>query len=379
MQLKTYAINRRKAVEEGLEGDISNIQGYASFYNESDYFVIGYDTSYQENMFLLIFGLIALATFITIATPLLLNAQYDTLYKLANQEQSNALFVIWAGVIVYIIATVIVLVVDIYFLFIRRLRGSVPAVWPYYLAIASTIAFLIFDLVLTICVKKKRDFPLPYVLQLLCCQADYFCKKNTILIQTVAIWFGIVFMQLVAFHMTFIFLAFVASPVQTGSTVLLFITAIFSGISIVTLFLAAFQKQDSPATNKRFHHPRFYLQKLLYLILFICVLIFTIFFATCFIRITIYVGDVQSGGIPALFASLAPSALLGGMGYIGKKVLENYVPRGKVKVEDDDVETVPNSSVSSVDVPTGVEGRSQAGQTLSLRRHSDHPQEEAQL
>ena len=62
------------------------------------------------------------------------------------------------------------------------------------------------------------------------------------------------------------------------------------------------------------------------------------------------------------------------MGFLGKKVLENYVPRGKVKVEDDDGETVPDSSVSSVDVPTGVEGRSQAGQTLSLRRHSDHPQ-----
>ena len=365
-------------MEEGLGEDISNLQGYASFYNESDYFVIGYDTSYQENMFLLIFGLIALATFITIATPLLLNAQYDTLYKLANQEQSNALFVIWAGVIVYITATIIVLTVDIYFLFAQRLSGSVPAVWPYYLAMFLTIAFMIFDLILTIFVKKKRDFPLPYVLHLVCCQADFFCRKNTILIQTVAIWLGIVFVQLVAFHMTFIFLAFVASPVQTGSTVLLFITAIFSAISIVTLFLAAFQKQDSLAVNKRFHHPRFYLQKLLYLVLFICVLIFTIFFATCFIRITIYVGDIQSGGIPALFASLAPSALLGGMGYVGKKVLENYVPRGKVKTEDNAV-AAPHSSMSSIDVTTGAEERSQAGQTLSQRRHSDHPQEEAQL
>ena len=325
LQLKIYAVTRKRAVEEGLERDISNLQGYASFFDKTDFFVIGYNTNYKENMFLLIFGLIALATFITMATPLVLNAQYDTLYKLAKEKESNALFVIWAGVVVYITATVIVLIVDINFLFVQRLRESVPALWLYYLGIVSLIAFLIFDLMLTVFVKKEGDFPLPYVLELLCCQANPLCKKNTVLIQTVAIWLGIVFMQLVAFHMTFIFLAFVASPVQTGSTVLLFITGIFSAISIVTLFLAAFQKRDSAkANNKKCQHVLFYLQRLLYLLLFMCVLIFAILFATCFIRITIYVGDIQSGGIPALFASLAPSALLGGMGYVGKKVLENY-------------------------------------------------------
>ena len=341
LQLKIYAITRKKAVEEGLEIDISNLQGYASFFEKTDFFVIGYDTNYKANMFLLIFGLIALATFITMATPLMLNTQYNILYDWAKKPQSNGLFVIWAGVIVYTTTTVIVLIVDINFLFVQRLRESVPAVWPYYLGIVSLIAFLILDLILAGFVNKKKDFPLPYILKLLCCEVDPLCKKNTVPIQTVAMWLGIVFMQLVAFHMTFIFLAFVASPVQTGSSVLLFITGIFSAISIVTLLLAAFQKRDSAEANTpKYHHV---LQKLLYLVLFICVLIFTILFATCFIRITIYVGDIQSGGISSLFASLAPSALLGGMGFFSKKVLDNNVSR------DGDLETVPQGQTSMME------------------------------
>ena len=352
LQLKVYALKRRIIVEEGLDTEISDRQGYASFYNKTDYFVIGYDTNYKENMFLLIIGLIALSTFITIATPLLLNAQYSTLHRLANEDHTNALFLIWATVIICSIATVAVITVDVYYLFIERLSGSekVPAEWLYYLAIVLSFAFIFFDLILASLVKKQKDFPLPYMLQILFCQS---CCQGTIVIQTLASWSAIVFMQLIAFHLTFIFLAFVASPVRTVSTLLLFVTGILSGISITTLFLAAFQKRNIPIVTlkEKSRLARTYLLKSLYLILFICILVFTIFFATCFIRVTIYVGDVQSGGIPALFASLAPSALLGGMGYLGKQVLEKYVPRGKVKTEEEnDEDTSPHTSTGDVAV-----------------------------
>ena len=366
LQLKAYALKRKSIVIEGVDTDIADLQGYATFYNKTDYFVIGYDTNYKENTFLLIIGLIALATFITIATPLLLNAQYSTLHRLANDDHTNAIFLIWATVIVSFITNVTILTVDMYYLFIDRLSGSekVPAEWLYYLAIVLVIAFIIFDLILASLVKKQKDFPLPYMLQILFCQS---CCQGTIVVQTLAVWFAIVFMQLIAFHLTFIFLAFVASPVQTISTLLLFVTGIFSGISITTLFLAAFQKRNTSIvtlTQKK-RLARTYLLKSLYLILFICILVFTIFFATCFIRVTIYVGDVQSGGIPALFASLAPSVLLGGMGYLGKQVLEKYVPRGKVKTEEvEDEEAGSQASTSHIVVaneqdPAGHEGMRQ--------------------
>ena len=156
---------------------------------------------------------------------------------------------------------------------------------------------------------------------------------------------------MITFHLPFIFLVFVASPVQTGSTLLLYLTGVFSAISLTTLFFATFQNRNDPLVSKT-HLSRTYLLKSLYLTLFICILVFTIFFAICFVRITVYVGDVQSGGIPALIARLAPSVLLGGMGYLGKQVLEKYVPLGKVKMKieegEEDEEAAPLTSTSDI-------------------------------
>lgn len=361
VQLKTYTLKRGSVVIDGLDTEASSLQGYVSFFNDSDFRVIESNTNYTENLVLLIIGLIALATFITIATPLLINARYEYLYNLARETGTNAIFVIWATIIVCSISTISILGVDVYYLYIERLMmPNVPSRWIYYFALALTGVFLLFDLLLVLGIKKKKDFPLPYVLNILFCQS---CCQNTILIQTLAIWFSIIFMQLVSFHMTFIFLAFVASPVQTGSTLLLFITGLLSGISLTTLFLAAFQKRKLLVETLRKHLVRIYLLKVLYLILFICILVFTIFFATCFIRITIYVGDVQSGGIPSLIASLAPSALLAGMGFLGKRVLETYVPRDAKKSKD----YSPMDDLQSDSVIDGSDKGSNSAEPSALR------------
>lgn len=371
LQLRTYALKRKSIISDGLDIDASGLQGYVSYFNDSDFRVIESRTNYTVNLFLLIIGLVALATFITIATPLLINAQYQTLYNLANEKHTNAIFVIWATVIICFIATICILVIDVYYLFIEQLMmPDTPAPWIYYLAMALTAGFVLFDLLLVLGIKKNKDFPLPYLLKILFCQN---CYENTIVAQTLAIWSAIIFMQLTAFHMTFIFLAFVAAPVQTGSTLLLFITGLLSGISLTTLFLAAFQKRKPSAETQRKHVARSYLLKVLYLILFICILIFTIFFATCFIRITIYVGDVQSGGIPSLIASLAPSALLAGMGFLGKRVLESYVPRDSKKSKEyssmEDIAS--NSSTESTD-----KGKSSKQPSTLRHRVEDKTQEE---
>ena len=280
-------------------------------------------------MILLVIGLIALGTFITIATPLLLNEKYSTLYKLAYRDNTNHLFVIWATVIVLSIASVVIVGVDIYFLFFEPLTSSQYAVWPYYLAVACSMVFTILDLLLVNFVRKQRYFPLPYCLEMIFCCTRACCKGSTVVLQILAMWVVTIFMQLVAFHLTFVFLAFVASPVQTGSTFLLFATGVLSTISVVTLLLASIQNNFSPdmtevQRKRKFHTLCF---KSLHLIPFASLLVFTVFFATCYVRVTISMGDVQSGGIPTLIASLAPAALLGVMGYLGRHVLVRYVPR----------------------------------------------------
>ena len=316
-------------------GTQAEVQGYTSYFNKTEFIVIGFDKSFQKSTLLLVIGLIALAIFTTIATPLLLQQKYITLYRFAQKEHTNHLFVIWAAVIVCFIANVIILTLDIYFLLAQHMINSEYAAWPSYLAIGCAVPFVILNLLLVVFIQKRKDFPLPYVVSLICCNTGVCFKGSTVVIQTLAMWVVTIFMQLVAFHLTFIFLAFVASPVQTGSSFLLFATGVLSTISIVTLFLASVQSNFSlsmtDTQKKRFFHS--ICLRSFRLVPFFSLLVFTIFFATCFIRVTIYVGDYQSGGIPSLFASLAPAILLGTMGYFGRHVLIKYVPRRPVANE----------------------------------------------
>ena len=337
MQLKVYAYKRKSVLVAGLNIDATEKQGYVLFFHGPHFQVIGFEKRSRENQFLLIIGLVALALFVTIATPLLINAQYDYIYKLAREEDKNTMFVIWGTAIVCFMVTICVLIFDFYIAHIG-LMGTHPDRWIYNLAI-TFLAFCIFvNFILALIVKKKNNFPLPSLLRFI------FCCKNTVVPQILAIWAGISFIQLASFHMTFIFLAFVARPVQTGSTFLLFVTGTLSGISFTTLF---FQKRVSPVVTAA-QKKRIFYSYFLYFLLFIFILIFTLFFAIVFIRITIYVGDVQSGGIPSLIATLAPSALLAGMGYLGNKVLEKYVPRENIEGADEaSNERDPNSEASN--------------------------------
>ena len=351
-QLKVYAFKGQSIQTGGLEAEL---QGYARFFNYTEYKVIGDidDTKYKVNQGLVVAGLIAQGVFVTIGTPLLLNAQYPTLYQLANDDHMNALF-IWATAVCCFIATVIIFTVDVYFFFIDRTGILMPftseTIPLYALGVVLITGFIVINFIVAGFLEKKKDFPVPFMLQIVFRRS---CNNKSV-IQTLAIWFVISFILMITFHLPFIFLAFVASPVQTGSTLLLYATGVFSAISLTTLFFATFQNRNDPLVSKtqKKHLSRTYLLKSLYLTLFICILVFTIFFAICFVRITIYVGDVQSSGIPALIARLAPSVLLGGMGYLGKQVLEKYVPRGKVKMKieegEEDEEAAPLTSTSDI-------------------------------
>ena len=318
IQLKSYTIKRKVSVDEGIE---ERYQGYSSYFNPtvSDFTVIGYNADYKGNQLLLIFSLIALVIFVTLGTPLLIRANYKAVYTYAKEKDSNYIFVLWAIAVVGTIVVIMILTVDIYVLFVQKLSDGVPSVWQYYVAMSFIILFFIFDFILALSVTKKSDFPLPDVLKPLFCQTTGCCN-GTRVPQTLAIWFTIMAAQIITFHAAFIFLALIASPVQTISTNLLYIAALFCGVSLVTLFFASFQKKSVVSQNKF----RYFFEHVLYITLFLCVLAFVILYTVCFLRVTVYVGDTESGGLPGLFVSLAPSALLGVLGFLIKRVLEKY-------------------------------------------------------
>ena len=316
IQLKSYTIRRKTSINEGIE---EQYQGYSSYFNPSvsDFIVIGYNADYNGNALLLIFSLVALAIFVTIGTPLLIRAHYKALYIHAKEKDSNYIFALWAVTVVAAIVVIVIVTIDIYVLFIQRLSDGVPSVWQYYVGMSFIVLFFILDLILAMSVKKKSDFPLPYILKLMFCQNNGCCSGTNVP-QTLAIWFTIMATQILTFHVAFIFLALIANPVQTISTNLLYIAALFCTVSLVTLFFVSFQTKSVEGQSKF----QYIIQHVLYIILFLCVLAFLILFTTCFLRVTVYVGDTESGGLPGLFASLAPSIFLGALGFLIKKVLE---------------------------------------------------------
>jgi hypothetical protein len=325
LQLKEYAYTAAKTRPQ------TSAQGYVSYFNEStsEHIVVDFNDNFQINMLLLVIGLIALATFMSMATPMLLHEKYPTMYRLAQKEHSNHVFVIWAAVIACGIATVIITIIDVSLVLVERISSNESPVWPSYIALVGILIFLLVDLLLVIVVKKRRDFPLPYVMKIICCDVGLLMKDSTLVVQTVAMWVVVLFLQLAAFHLTFIFLAFVASPVETGSFFLLYVAGFISTISIIALFLATVQNNfsfDMTSTQKK-RFIRSLCLKSARLIPFFCLLVFTIFFATSFVRVTISVGDSETGGIPSLFAAIAPAILLGILGYAGRHILVKYVPR----------------------------------------------------
>ena len=49
-----------------------------------------------------------------------------------------------------------------------------------------------------------------------------------------------------------------------------------------------------------------------------------VFFGFTFLRITVFVGDTESSRIPGLVGSLLPSVLIAILGFMAKKLLDNY-------------------------------------------------------
>ena len=167
-QLKVYAIKGQSIQTGGLEAEL---QGYARFFNYTECKVIGDidDTKYKVNQGLLVAGLIAQGVFVTIGTPLLLNAQYPTLYRLANDDHMNALF-IWATAVCCFIAAVIICTVDVYFFFIDHTGILMPftseTIPLYALGVVLIMGFIVINFIVTGFLKKKKDFPVPFMLQI---------------------------------------------------------------------------------------------------------------------------------------------------------------------------------------------------------------------
>ena len=307
-------------MQEGFDS-VESYQGYSSFYNDSvnDFSVLIYSTTYRENLYILVVALVCLVSFVAVAFPVFISLKYKMIHQYALDSTLNFSDLLWACVIVSFVAVCLILIVDVYYILITQLTNDPPEKWAYYLGIILLLIFLFVNLTIAISIgyKFKSDFPIPYVLKILCC-CTCNSKKGSVVAQILAVWIFLDASQLLAFHATFIFFGFVASPIQAASNILLYLTTLFFTATVIALFFSTIKDTRNKVSG------RFFVQKAGLMLVFILLFTFSVLLAFCFLRLTIYVGDAESGGIPGLFSSLAPSLLLAGLGFVAKRMLEKH-------------------------------------------------------
>ena len=306
-----------------------DLTGYAIYFNmsEMDYTIVNRRDDYTATANILYISVIVLEVFCTVGLVVLLYSFLDQLYAVSyNTRWSQTMYFVWACVIVAFICCVAALTFDFIVTLGYRLAEAdgLPArANLYYIAIVVAILAILFDLIMAALltkIKSKKDFPIPHAIRFICCVNLQCCHGNTLFLEVLAILSTLLATQLLAFHSVFLTLAFMASPVQAGASILFIGACIFCAISILTLFLAVVRKRPDHLRVT----VKFVVLRVVTVGLFLFLLAFVVLFSYYFLRVTVFSGDSQTGGFTSIVASIIPSVLLAGLGWLAKRMFERY-------------------------------------------------------
>ena len=128
--------------------------------------------------------------------------------------------------------------------------------------------------------------------------------------------------QLLAFHMIYLFLGLIASPTQAISILAFYITASFCLITCITVFLKVVKIHKSTLGGFNQNKCKNFFKQLLGVVLGVLFLGFVASFIAFFLQVVILVGDQGSGQVNAFVGALVPSVILGVLGVAGEKIVE---------------------------------------------------------
>ena len=336
MQLRGYAINRHQ--QTGIE---PSSQGYATICTSndgtSDYVVVEHQQLYRDNLIATGVSLVALALFASLAAPILIYLQYDTIYTYT--KSGNSLYLTWSIVTLCTVADYLLSFLALFYHIQCWSRPHYDSIYKnlYVGALGVWVAIAILDLPIAILVvlkSKKKDFPVPDLVHFITCHfhsCPWVGKEvKNYFIQILAVWHIVAALQIFCFHAVFVFVAFIAQPLHTGLTMIFYAATIFSLTTTIMLLYASFHNvslKQGELTQREF------VTKICFGILQTVTLglfLFTIiFFGFTFLRITVFVGDTESSRISGLVGSALPSVLIAIFGFMAKKLLDNYTDKNQ--------------------------------------------------
>ena len=333
IQLRGYAISRETSIE-------TTNQGYATFCDanadDPGQVVVEHEKLYVESLIATTISLVALIFFAFLAAPILIYQHYDKIYKYAKQKSKN-LHLIWSIVTLCTVADYLLGFLGLAY---HYLCWSVPHFVIsatvdrlYRTVIGGGVAIALLNLPITIAVvlkSKKKNFPVPDLIRYItchcrCCPCIGMEIKNTSVIQILAVWHVLLALQLFCVHTVFVFLAFIANPLPTALTIIFYAATVFCLATTIMLLYASCQF-DHCVSFKQGRKKEFFkniCSGIVQTIIFICFLFTVIFFGFTFLRITVFVGDTESGRISSMVGSLLPTVLIAIFGIAAKKLLDD--------------------------------------------------------
>ena len=304
-------------------------RGYTAYFfnrnNTNEFCVVLSETFYRNNRMLIFLALVFLEFFVAFGTPAAIYYAYEPINRHSRRKGSNVQYFLWSILILSPVLVGIVLGIDLYTLIdfgLRREQSSQgDIVANFALAGAAVVFFMIFDIVLTsllVCTGVlKSDFTTPASLKFLC---SCFCKTK--FLQSIAIYSFMLGVQLLAFHMIYLFLGLIASPTQAISILAFYITASFCLITCVAVFLKVVKIHKSTLGGFNQNKCKNFFKRLLGVVLGVLFLGFVASFIAFFLQVVILVGDQGSGQVNAFVGALVPSVILGVLGVAGEKIVE---------------------------------------------------------
>ncbi len=323
----------------------------------SQYCVINYETPiYMTQRYILNVGTLIFVIVAVIGSPLIFIALYRSILEESKKHNSSK-FIIWSAGFSSTIASGAIIandIITIYHLFKSKLypKDTDQFIDLYYfsfaftsmlgiLLVANCATFLLPMCYISSNPELKKKLELPQCCDALANKLNCCCpcaSKNLLCRECVALFISHVgcsyFFELLAFHILYIVLGAIVTPVETLSTVFFYMAIYFFLVVLGAITLRAW---DTSFFKKKWHNFCFcYVPLLILVLLFLsCLGGFIYYFQTYITLVQTY---STSQGIWHVIGSILPTAIVTSLGIWGKHLLDRMKQQANVSTGNDEIE-----------------------------------------
>ena len=219
--------------------------------------------------------------------------------------------------------------------------------WCAYALVGVIMIFYCVFVGITVYIKRKQDFPVPKIIQiLLCCfyvKTSEDSKRSNSAFQFFLVLPILVMIQIFAIHAIFIFLALIASPVRVVSTIIAYCTGAALAVIALANLMSTLEPSNPNDSWTSIMNRKRICRIMGTTIAFFLLLFFVILFSIAYLQISLTLGNFDQEGLSGLFAALIPSVLFAGIAWMTDKVFRQYEEEKK---EERKVEATRNSNWS---------------------------------